>query len=279
MITTAEIAAVLSRVGESASGNARRDVYTTLFSVLDLTTLSARDTEHSVSEFADQVMAFYGDYPDLANVASICVFPPFVESVGLVVDSSPMRITGVAGGFPASQTFLEVKALEVAMSIESGADEIDIVIPVGKILSGDYDDAMSEVALLREEASDAVLKVILECGELGDNQHIYDAAMVAIDAGADFIKTSTGKTTISATPEAVVVMCQAVKDHFDETGERVGIKVAGGVRSTDDAVIYYTIVEQMLGEEWLTPELFRIGASSLANNILSSIVGEEVRYF
>lgn len=279
MVTTQQIDTTLSQVREAVAQNMRREVYTSLFSMLDLTTLSARDTEHSVSEFAEQVMSFYGDYPDLPNVASICVFPPFVESVGLVIDGTSMRITGVAGGFPASQTFLEVKALEVAMSIESGADEIDIVIPVGKILSGEYDDAASEIALLREEASDAVLKVILECGELGDMQHIYDAAMVAMDAGADFIKTSTGKTSISATPEAVVVMCQAVKEHFEETGERVGIKVAGGVRTTEDAVLYYTIVEQMLGEEWLTPELFRIGASSLANSILSSITGEEVRYF
>lgn len=279
MVTPQQIEAILSKVRESVSGNARREVYVSLFSMLDLTTLSPRDTEHSVSEFADQVMAFYGDHPELPNVASICVFPPFVESVGLVIDGSQMRITSVAGGFPASQTFLEVKALEVAMAVESGADEIDVVIPIGKILTGDYDDARSEIELLRIEAADTTLKVIIESGELCDAQHIYDASMVAIDGGADFIKTSTGKSEISATPEAVVVMCQAIKDHYERSGERVGIKVAGGVRTTDDALLYYTIVEHMLGAEWLSADLFRIGASSLANNLLSSIVGEETVYF
>ncbi len=247
--------------------------------MLDLTTLSPCDTECSVRAFAERVISFYHDYPEIANVASICVYPPFVECVGLVVDGSPMRITSVAGGFPASQTFLEVKALEVAMALESGADEIDIVIPVGKILEGAYDDARSEIALLREEANDATLKVILETGELKTAEKIYDAAMVAIHAGADFIKTSTGKSAVSATPEAVIVMCQAIKDHYVATSQMVGIKVAGGVRTAEDAALYYTIVEQTLGAEWLTPEYFRIGASSAANALLSAVVGSEVKYF
>lgn len=259
--------------------NSRREVYELLFSTLDLTTLTPCDTESSVRKFADRVMAFYGDYPALANVASICVYPLFVESVGLVVDGSPMRITAVAGGFPASQTFLEVKALEVAMAIESGADEIDIVIPVGKIQEGAYDDAESEIALLREEAGDATLKVILESGELCEPNLIYDAAMVAMRAGADFVKTSTGKSAVSATPEAVCVMCGAIKEYHATTGRRVGIKIAGGVRTSEDAVIYYSIVEAILGAEWLTPSYLRIGASSLANALLSSIEGREVTYF
>lgn len=251
-------------------------------SAVDLTTLTPCDTESSVRALADRTMAFYEAFPDLKNVASICVYPPFVESIGLVVDGSPMRITSVAAGFPASQTFMEVKALEVAMAIESGADEIDVVISVGKILEGNYDEAQSELELLRHEcgADDgATLKVILETGELKSVEKIYDASMISMEAGADFIKTSTGKTAVSATPEAVLVMCHAIKDHFEATGEKVGIKVAGGVRTPEDAALYYTIVEQILGEEWLTPEYFRIGASSAANALLSAIVGREVSHF
>lgn len=255
------------------------ELYRTALSLIDLTTLSPRDTDHSVREFARRAVAFYNDYPTLNNVASICVYPPFVESVGLEVDGTPMRITAVAGGFPASQTFLEVKVLEVAMALESGADEIDIVMPVGKILEGLYDDAESEIALLREETGDAMLKVILETGELCDPQKIHDAAMIAMHAGADFIKTSTGKSAISATPEAVLVMCRAIKEFYDESGERVGIKVAGGVRSCEDVALYYTIVKETLGDEWLTPELFRIGASALANTLLSKILDQEISYF
>ncbi len=279
MISESQISSRLDQIKAAAAENQRVEVYAAALASLDLTTLSPCDTERSVRAFAERAVSFYGDYPELQNVASICVYPPFVECVGLVVDGTPMRITSVAGGFPASQTFLEVKALEVAMAIESGADEIDIVIPVGEVIDGDYDRASSEIALLREEAADATLKVIIESGELRTPQLIYDASMIAIQSGADFIKTSTGKTPVAATPEAVVVMCQAILDHFEATGERVGIKVAGGVRTAEDAALYYTIVKQMLGDEWLTPELFRIGASSAANALLSAIVGKEVTHF
>ncbi len=230
-------------------------------------------------------MAFYTEYPELGNVASICVYPPFVECVGMVVDGTSMSITSVAAGFPASQTFLEVKALEVAMAVESGADEVDVVISVGKILEGNYDEAASEIGMLRSELNgeddeeSVTLKVILETGELKTPEKIYDASMVAINAGADFIKTSTGKTAVSATPEAVVVMCEAIRNHYDATGEMVGIKVAGGVRTAMDAALYYTIVETILGEKWLTPQYFRIGASSAANALLSATLGREVQHF
>lgn len=279
MVSKIEIGRYLEQIEAAARGNERVEVYTTALSMLDLTTLSPCDTERSVRELSERVMSFYDDYPTLPNVASICVYPPFVECVGLVVDGTPMRITSVAGGFPASQTYLEVKALEVAMAVESGADEIDIVLPVGKILDGEYDDAASEIMLLREEAGDATLKVILESGELRSPEKIYDASMVAIHAGADFIKTSTGKSEVSATPEAVVVMCQAIKDHFAATDEMVGIKVAGGVRTAKDVALYYTIVEHILGREWLTPDHFRIGASSAANALLSAITEKSVTYF
>lgn len=269
----------LDQIKAKASNNQRADIYAKCLSLIDLTTLTPCDTEASVRGLAERAMAFYSEFPDLKNVASICVYPPFVECVGLVVDGSPMRITSVAGGFPASQTFMEVKALEVAMAIESGADEIDVVISVGKVIEGNYDEVESELELLREECDDATLKVILETGELRSEEKIYDAAMIAMEAGADFIKTSTGKSAISATPEAVIVMCQAIKEHFEESGQMVGIKVAGGVRTPQDAALYYTIVEQILGEEWLTPEYFRIGASSAANALLSAIVGREVQHF
>ncbi len=267
MFTQEDVTKQLSDIKAVAARNERVEVYAKCLSAIDLTTLTPCDTEASVRALAERAMAFYSEYPDLQNVASICVYPPFVESVGLIVDGSPMRITSVAGGFPASQTFMEVKALEVAMAIESGADEIDVVISVGKVLEGNYDEVESELELLRQECGTedgATLKVILETGELKSVEKIYDASMIAIEAGADFIKTSTGKTAVSATPEAVLVMCIAIKDHFEATGSKVGIKVAGGVRTPEDAALYYTIVEEVLGAEWLTTELFRIGASSAA---------------
>lgn len=228
---------------------------------------------------ARRAAEFEMDFPHLQNVASICVYPPFVETVGLNIDGTPLRITSVAGGFPSSQTFLEVKMLEVAMAIENGADEVDIVVNVCKILTGAYDEAANEIEVLREESDGATLKVILETGALKSPEMIYNASLLAMAAGADFIKTSTGKIDVSATPEAAVVMCKAIKEYHDKTGRKVGFKAAGGVRTAEDAALYYTIVKEILGEEWLTTELFRIGASSAANNILSAIEGKEIKYF
>ena len=228
---------------------------------------------------ARRAAQFEMDFPHLQNVASICVYPPFVETVGLNIDGTPLRITSVAGGFPSSQTFLEVKMLEVAMAIENGADEVDVVINVGEILSGAYDEAAHEIEVLRGESDGATLKVILETGALKSPELIYNASLLAMAAGADFIKTSTGKIDVSATPEAAVVMCKAINEYYHKTGRKVGFKAAGGVRTAEDAALYYTIVKEILGEEWLTTELFRIGASSAANNILSAIEGKEICYF
>ena len=169
--------------------------------------------------------------------------------------------------------------LEVAMAIENGADEVDIVLNVGKILSGKYDEAANEVEVLRSESTDAVLKTILETGALKTPKHIRNASLLAMEAGSDFIKTSTGKIDVAATPEAAVVMCHAIKDYYQKSGRKVGFKAAGGVRTAEDAALYYTIVERILGKEWITTELFRIGASSAANNILSSIEGMQVKYY
>ena len=272
----AEVAAFKTVAAQKYHNN---DVYKFCYSSIDLTTLSCNDSAESVTAFARKAVEFYERYPHIPNVASICVYPSFVETVGVAVDGSPMRITSVSGGFPASQTFLEVKMLETAMAVENGADEIDIVINVGKILQGHYDEAANEVEVLRSETSDAVLKVILETGALKTPELIRAASLLSMFAGTDFIKTSTGKIDVAATPEAAVVMCHAIKDYYDKTGRRVGFKAAGGVRTAEDAALYYTIVREILGEEWITTELFRIGASSAANNILSTIEGEPVKYY
>ena len=277
--TAEDVASIVATVRDAAAANQNAVVYKFCLSAIDLTTLSCCDSEESVEAMARRAAEFEMDFPHLQNVASICVYPPFVETVGLNIDGTPLRITSVAGGFPSSQTFLEVKMLEVAMAIENGADEVDIVVNVGKILTGAYDEAANEIEVLREESDGATLKVILETGALKSPEMIYNASLLAMAAGADFIKTSTGKIDVSATPEAAVVMCKAIKEYHDKTGRKVGFKAAGGVRSAEDAALYYTIVKEILGEEWLTTELFRIGASSAANNILSAIEGKEIKYF
>ncbi len=277
--TAEEVAQEVAAICESARANNTTDVYKFCLSAIDLTTLSPCDEEQSVAEFARRAAELTVEYPHLPGVASICVYPPFVETVGLEIDAMPLRITSVAGGFPSSQTFLEVKMLEVAMALENGADEVDIVLNVGKILSGALDEAANEVEVLREESDGATLKVILETGALRTPELIRQASLLAMQAGADFIKTSTGKIDVAATPEAAVVMCHAIKDFYAKSGRKVGFKAAGGIRTAEDAALYYTIVKEILGDEWLTPELFRIGASSLANNLLSAIEGEEIKYF
>ena len=277
--TVEQVAEEVAALRQASEVNCNVDVYKFCYSSIDLTTLSCNDSIESVTNFARRCAEFYLDYPHIPNVASICVYPPFVETVGLAVDGTPMRITSVAGGFPSSQTFLEVKTLEVAMAIENGADEIDIVINVGKVLTGAYDEAANEVEVLRSESEGVVLKTILETGALKTPELIRTASLLAMEAGSDFIKTSTGKIDVAATPEAAVVMCHAIKDYYEKTGRKVGFKAAGGVRTAEDAALYYTIVERILGKEWITTDLFRIGASSAANNILSSIEGKEVKYY
>ena len=276
----AQVAEEVAQLKVAAKANENVDVYKFCYSTIDLTTLSCNDSVESVTKFAERAVEFYNAYPEIPNVASICVYPSFVETVGLAVDGSPMRITSVAGGFPASQTFLEVKMLEVAMAVENGADEVDIVLNVGKMLTGEYDEAANEVEILRSEAGEeTVLKVIIESGALKTPELIRKASLLSMFAGTDFVKTSTGKIDVAATPEAAVVMCHAIKDYYEKTGRKVGFKAAGGVRTAEDAALYYTIVKEILGEEWISTDLFRIGASSAANNIISSSVGEPVKFF
>ncbi|MEG1672412.1 MAG: deoxyribose-phosphate aldolase [Alistipes sp.] len=275
-----QVAEEVARIRVAAQRNENTEVYKLCYSTIDLTTLSCNDSVSSVTAFAKRAIAFYAQYPHIPNVASICIYPSFVETVGVAVDGTPMRITSVAGGFPASQTFLETKVFEIAMAIENGADEIDIVLNVGKMLTGEYDEAANEVEVIRGEMDEGiVLKVIIESGALKTPELIRKASLLSMFAGADFVKTSTGKIDVAATPEAAVVMCHAIKDYFAKTGRRVGFKAAGGVRTAQDAALYYTIVEEILGKEWCTPDLFRIGASSAANNLLSAIENKEIKYF
>ena len=274
-----EVDAEVARIREAAVRNARTEVYKFCYSAIDLTTLSCNDSVESVTAMTRKAVEFYDKFPHIPNVASICVYPAFVETVGVAAADSAMRITAVSAGFPASQTFIEVKALETAMAVENGADEIDVVLNVGKMLTGAYDEAANEIEVLRAETEDTVLKVIIESGALKTPDLIRKASLLSMFAGADFVKTSTGKIDVAATPEAAVVMCRAIRDYYEKTGRKVGFKAAGGVRTAEDAALYYTIVEEILGAEWLTTALFRIGASSAANNLLTAIEGQPVKYY
>ena len=232
----AQVAEEVARIREAAKRNHNAEVYKMCYSAIDITTLSCNDSVTSVTEFARKTAEFYQKFPHIPNVASICIYPAFVETVGLAVDGTPMKITSVGGGFPAAQTFLEVKALEVAMAIENGADEVDIVLNVGRMLTGEYDEAANEVEVIRSEMdADVVLKVIIESGALKTPDLIRKASLLSMFAGADFVKTSTGKIDVAATPEAAVVMCQAIRDYYQKTGRKVGFKAAGGVRTAEDA--------------------------------------------
>lgn len=259
--------------------NCTPEVKKFLFHCIDLTTLKCTDSEESVMKFTGRVNDFVDKYPDLDNVAAICVYPNMAEIVNDTLEADHVNIACVSGGFPSSQTFTEVKVAETAMALHTGADEIDIVISVGKFLSGDYEGMCDEIEELKEVCGMHHLKVILETGALGSASNIKKASILSMYSGADFIKTSTGKEAVSATPEAAYVMCHAIKEYHDLTGRKVGFKPAGGINTVKDALIYYTIVKEVLGEEWLTNELFRLGTSRLANLLLSDIVGEESKFF
>ena len=250
-----------------------------LFNCIDLTTLKTEDSEESVLKFTERVNDFDTQYPDLKNVAAICVYPCFAKIVSQSLEVEDVNVACVSGGFPSSQTFTEVKVAETALALADGATEIDIVIPVGKFLSGDYEGMCDEIEELKSICGERHLKVILETGALKSAENIMKASILAMYSGADFIKTSTGKQEPAATPEAAYVMCKAIKAYYEKTGRKVGFKPAGGINTVSDALTYYTIVKEVLGEEWLDNKLFRIGTSRLANLLLSEIVGEEVKFF
>lgn len=275
-----EVAAkVKSLVEEKVEANNTIDVKKFLFNCIDLTTLKCTDSEESVMSFVEKVNEFDDKYPDLKNVAAICVYPNFAKIVNDTLLVENIGIACVSGGFPSSQTFQEIKVAETAMAIHDGATEIDIVLSVGKFLSGDYEGVCDEIQELKSVCGDRHLKVILETGALKSAENIKKASILSIYSGADFIKTSTGKESPAATPEAAYVMCQTIKEYYQKTGRKIGFKPAGGINTINDALIYYTIVKELLGEEWLTNELFRLGTSRLANLCLSEIVGEDVKFF
>ena len=250
-----------------------------IFNSLDLTTLKTEDSEESVLKFTERVNELDNEHPDLKNVAAICVYPNFAKIVSQSLEVESVNIACVSGGFPSSQTFTEVKVAETALALADGATEIDIVIPVGKFLSGDYEGMCDEIEEIKSICGDRHLKVILETGALKSVDNIWKASILAMYSGADFIKTSTGKQEPAATPEAAYVMCQAIKAYYEKTGRKVGFKPAGGINSVNDALVYYTIVKEVLGKEWLNNELFRIGTSRLANLLLSDITGEDIKFF
>ena len=266
-------------IGKKLDENDNLEAKKLLFHCIDLTSLKCTDSEESIMKFTEKVNEFVDKYPDLENVASICVYPNMAEIVNDTLEADDVKIACVSGGFPSSQTFMEVKVAETAMAIHTGAEEIDIVMPVGKFLCGDYEGMCDEIGELKDICGEKPLKVILETGALRSASNIKKAAILAMYSGADFIKTSTGKEAISATPEAAWVMCEAIKEYYKETGRKVGFKAAGGIDTVKKALAYYTIVKEVLGEEWLNNGLFRIGTSRLANSLLSDIVGEETKLF
>ncbi len=259
--------------------NMNVEVYKSIFNCIDLTTLSTTDSPQSVADFTERVNAFDNEYPALKNVAAICVYPNFAQVVRTVLDVTDVKVACVSGAFPSSQSFLEVKVAETALAVASGADEIDIVLNVGNYLDGDWEEVCDEISEQKHACRDAHLKVILETGALKSAENIRNASVLAMYSGADFIKTSTGKVYDGASLEAAYVMAQAIKEYHETTGNKVGFKAAGGVSTTVDAVKYYTVIKEVLGEEWLDNGLFRIGASRLANNLLGDIIGEPVKYF
>lgn len=277
--TAEEIREGVAAATGSADPAGRTRILKDIFSFIDLTSLNTTDSESSIRHFAAKAAAFSDKFSNISNVAALCVFPNFTAAAREGLNGCGIRLAVVSAAFPTSQTFLEVKMYETELAVKSGADEVDIVIPVGTFLEGNYDSVIDELKTIREVAGPAVLKIILETGLLKDFRHIYRASVIAMESGADFIKTSTGKSPVSATPEAAWVMCRAIRDYHDETGIMIGFKPAGGIVSPEDAIIYYSLVREVLGEKWLTPEYFRIGASRLANNILNELYPEKPAYF
>lgn len=256
---------------KKSSENNNAEVLKFLYSCIDLTSLNTEDNKESIWKMVENVNAFDGQRADMDNVAAICVYPNFVRTVREALTASQVKIAAVSGGFPASQTFIEVKVAETALATSEGADEIDIVLNAGYFFEGEYEELSTEIEEIKEVCRDSSLKVILETGLLKSSENIRKATILALYSGADFIKTSTGKVYPGATPEAVFIMCETIREYYLQHKRKAGIKISGGVRTPEDALIYYTLVKEILGDEWLTPELFRIGASGLATNLLNAL--------
>ena len=272
-------AAVRKLIAEKVHENDTPEAKRFLMGSIELTSLKTTDSDESILALTERVNQFEDSYPDLPHVATICVYPCFAKTVSQSLEVEGVEIACVSGSFPSSQTFPEVKVAETALALGDGATEIDIVMPVGKFLSGDYEGLCDEISELKDVCGERKMKVILETGCLKTAENIKKASLLAMYAGADYIKTSTGKLEPAATPEAAYVMCQAIREYYNETGIQVGFKPAGGLNSVTDALIYYTIVKEVLGETWLTNQWLRLGTSRLANMLLSEIAGEETKFF
>lgn len=281
-----EIDAKLAQISQNVNNFMTEDVLKKCFSMLDLTTLKSDDTPSSVSAFVEKVNSFAEDYPDWPLPASVCVYSNFASVVDKV-RRKDFHITVVSACFPTSQSFLEVKLLECEKAVEAGADEVDIVLALNAFLDSDFEKAYDEIAAVRKCIDDAAakqgrqvhLKVILETGLLQNPENIARASFLAMEAGADFIKTSTGKVSVNATPAAAFVMCRCIAAYYAKTGKKIGFKPAGGISTAEDAVCYYLIVSNILGEEWLNRDLFRFGVSRVANSILSAAEQKTIKYF
>ena len=271
--------AVQKIIAEKVHENDTPEVKKFLMGSVELTTLKTTDSETSVMAFTEKVNKFEEAYPNLPHVATICVYPRFAKVVSETLEVEGVEVACVSGSFPSSQSLIEVKTIETQLAIKDGATEIDIVLPVGSMLEGDYETMVDEIQQQKEACGERDMKVILETGCLKTAKNIKIASILSMYAGADYIKTSTGKLEPAATPEAAYVMCQAIKEYYQETGIMIGFKPAGGLNSVMDALIMYTIVKEVLGEKWLTNKWFRMGTSRLANLLLSEVVGEEVKFF
>lgn len=281
----AAIAKSVERIAANLEDYNTDDILKKCFSVIDLTSLKTEDTTASIAALVRKVNELQDSFPDMPLPASVAVYPNFVGTVASARRTEDILITSVAASFPASQTFLQVKVLECSMAVEAGADEIDIVLPYNKFACGDYDACIDEIRFLRETVDKAgkgrriCLKVILETGLSASLEEMAGAAFLAMEGGADFLKTSTGKVPVNATPTAAFVLCGCIAEYYKATGRKVGFKAAGGISTVQDALCYYAIVQNVLGKEWLSRDLFRLGASRLANNLLSGLKGETVRFF
>ena len=280
-VNAEEVEKQLDQIRSVVPSTDDKDILKKIFSLIDLTTLSERDNIDNVSQMCERVNMLTDAYPSMPGVAAICVYPEMVSVVKEKLDNPLVSIASVGGGFPASQTFTNIKVMEIEQAIAQGAEEIDIVLPVGKFLRNELEYVEYEIHVIKERIGSVHLKVILETGSLQDYSLIRKASLLAIKAGANFIKTSTGKVSPGATPEAMVIMCNAISDYYNRTGKKVGIKPAGGISDSSTAMLYYAIVKEILGEDWLNSERFRIGASRLANNLLAEIFdkGPDFGYF
>lgn len=274
----------VAAVRENLARWQNKEVYAKALGMIDLTSLTVTDTPTRIAAMTQKVNKFNSLYPDYPLPASICVYPNFAKTVDITRENPEVHVTVVGGCFPASQSFLDVKVFECVKAVGDGADEVDIVLALNSFLDGRYDDAAKEISEIKKAITSAVkrnvrLKVILETGSLGSFENIAQASFLAMEAGADFIKTSTGKTSVSATPEAAYIMCECISKYVSATARKVGFKPAGGISTPEDAALYYGIVDTVLGEGWLDKELFRFGASRMANNLLSALEGGEVKYY